>query len=290
MKIFHHFGKVVPPRSPINSVDLFIGHSLSRLTASYNDEFVRIRRSSDSEEADFGAGDFLLTDSSIASNSSSGGIYDGEPLSTFCSGTNGFAVVIRDQSGGGRNSTQTSTDAQPQIVESGSVITQMNGRASMVFDGDNDFFNLPDLSDLTEGEVFWVVRAANDPPLAEKSGSWRCGTGQENTYPYSNGIIYDGFGSTARKTTVNPTPSLASPRLYNVLSKSGEWTSRLDGSQLYTTATNTTSFPSSDNKLGASSTSLFFDGDTSEFLLYDTDKSTDRTAINTNIGGFYNIF
>jgi hypothetical protein len=44
---------------------------------------------------------------------------------------------------------------------------------------------------------------------------------------------------TGRKTLVNPTPSLTSWRLYDAISISSEWTARLDGTQIYTTGTNT---------------------------------------------------
>jgi hypothetical protein len=80
-----------------------------------------------------------------------------------------------------------------------------------------------------------------DPPSATEGaivdgfGS----TGSATHHPFSDGIIYDGFGTTARKTVGNPTPSLASPRIYCVRSATNDFTAHLDGTLLFSTATNT---------------------------------------------------
>jgi hypothetical protein len=51
----------------------------------------------------------------------------------------GFVATWYDQSGNGRNATQTTAGSQPQIVSNGAIETQ-NGKPVVTFDGVNDFF------------------------------------------------------------------------------------------------------------------------------------------------------
>lgn len=174
-----------------------------------------------------------------------------------------------DKSGNGRHWTQATAGSrllwQPGVV---------NGHAVARADGVDDHWTGPDLSTLTAGEVFIVVKLDADPPAADaQTGFWDIGsdTNLADAIPFTDGVLYDSFGSTARKTTVNPTPSLATAfRLYNVVSVSGEWTSFLDGTQLFTTATNTVGFTTT-TLLGRSAggaVNSFLDGDIAEFILF----------------------
>jgi hypothetical protein len=98
-------------------------YSLRKLRTAYTGNAIRVRRASDNAEQDI----------AFVSN-----ILDTSSLTTFCSGTNGFITTWYDQSGNGRNATQTTAANQPQIVSSGSVILE-NGKPSIKFDGNNDF-------------------------------------------------------------------------------------------------------------------------------------------------------
>jgi hypothetical protein len=60
--------------------------------------------------------------------------------------------------------------------------------------------------------------------------------------PFNDGNIYDGFGSTVRKTVGNVAPSMANWHLWNVTTAPGEYTARVNGLQVFTTATNTVAF------------------------------------------------
>jgi hypothetical protein len=104
------------------------------------------------------------------------------------------------------------------------------------------YFTLPDfLTSFTAGHIFNIVRIDTDPPGANSNASPPTSFGQttDDYYTFSDSKIYDGFASTARKTTVNPTPTLAAWRLYEVRSASAAWSNWLDGTQLFTTGTNT---------------------------------------------------
>jgi hypothetical protein len=70
------------------------------------------------------------------------GDIDAEALLTFVGSGSGFVTTWYDQSGNGRNATQTTAGSQPQIVSNGAAITE--GRRPLIsFDGLTQFLNLP---------------------------------------------------------------------------------------------------------------------------------------------------
>jgi len=81
-------------------------YSLRDLTFLRGNPVVRVRRSSDSTEADFTATE----------------VSDGTLAAWVGAGNNGFVRTWYDQSGNGRDATQTTTASQPQIVSNGSVL------------------------------------------------------------------------------------------------------------------------------------------------------------------------
>jgi len=99
-------------------------YSVRKLRTLYTGSAIRVRRSSDNTEQDIG---FDVN-----------GNLDESALTTFVGAGNGFVTTWYDQSGNGRNVTQATATFQPQIIQSGSLITE-NSRASIRFDGSNDF-------------------------------------------------------------------------------------------------------------------------------------------------------
>jgi PKD repeat protein len=98
-------------------------YSLRKMRAAYTGSAIRVRRSSDNTEQDIGF------------NGSNG--LDTTALTTFVGAGNGFVTTWYDQSGNGRDVTQTSSANQPQIVSSGIVVSK-NSKPSLDFDGTND--------------------------------------------------------------------------------------------------------------------------------------------------------
>jgi len=99
-------------------------YSVRKLRTLYTGNAIRVRRSSDNTEQDIG---FDIN-----------GNLNESALTTFVGAGNGFVTTWYDQSGNGRNVTQATATSQPQIIQSGSLITE-NSRASIRFDGSNDF-------------------------------------------------------------------------------------------------------------------------------------------------------
>jgi hypothetical protein len=161
---------------------------------------------------------------------------------------------------------------------------ELNGQSIVRFDGVDDYFTLDSALETlnpSAATVFIVVKIDADPPSGSKWGLWAWNSGQGTTYPWTgDGVIYEAFGTDTRKVTGDPSLSLASWRIYCVKSAHNAWTSYLDGTQHYTTASNTVSWASSPYYLGRSNGSGFLDGDVAELLLYDTALSdTDRQDV-----------
>jgi len=209
------------------------------------------------------------------SDNGTGGVSDGDKVSTWT-----------DLSGEANDGTASGTQRPTYKTN------QINSLPAVRFEASTflEYLNIPNsFSALTEIQAFLVVKLEADPPAAGAyAGLWLfSSTSTETLFPFTDNTIYDSFGSSARKTTVNPTPSLASWRLYSVTSKSGEWTSYLDGTQLYTTATNTVGIGTAP-VIGRSSASYWFDGDIAFFVICSpVITGTDLTNMKTYIANKY---
>lgn len=180
-----------------------------------------------------------------------------------------------DATGNGRSPTQATSGAKP-IYKSDPI-----GVGPVVLFEIDDFLNWADgiFSGLTEGEVFFVLAKVEDvPPGDFYTGIWNLGTGADGShYPFTDGNIYEAFGTTARKTFARPADDMSELHLYNVVSKAGEYTVRFNGTVIYTTATNTVGFPGTLARLGRSKADDYFlRAYVKEVLMFDAAKTTTR--------------
>ena len=112
---------------------------------------------------------------------------------------------------------------------------------------EGDHFTLPNtfLNGQSAASAFMVFNKTLDFPVNFSDGAMFDGfhndaTGSRNSHqPYQDGVIYEHFGTSARKTTVDPTPVLTSARIYSVHSAASDFRTYLDGTQLFSTGTNT---------------------------------------------------
>lgn len=201
-------------------------------------------------------------------------------------GGSNVLVVSRwyDQSGFSRNAAQVSPGAQPTIYNGTAVITE-NGKPTLEFKAPSGTLRALSLSlpTLTEGELFTTVRWLGDTGVR---GGWKISTqAQDMHFPYYGGFVYDNFGS-ATRYSFSPSVTLNQLNIYNTVTTPTEWTARLNGSVERTSATNTVSF--ANGLLGGG---IGMDHHFSEWILFDNAKSSgDRTAIETNINTYYNVY
>lgn len=98
-------------------------YSTRKLRTAYGGSAIRVRRSSDNTEQDIGF--------------DGSGDLDTSALTSFVGANNGFVVTWYDQSGNARNATTSTAARQPQIVSSGTVLTE-NSRPTVLWDGSDD--------------------------------------------------------------------------------------------------------------------------------------------------------
>ncbi len=203
------------------------------------------------------------------------GVSDNDPVST-----------AQDGSSAGNNGTAASFDRP--TYKTGIL----NGKAVFRFDGSANVLAFPTngFSSMTAGSVFVVIKIANDPPGSiNQSGLWQFSNGSDTHFPYTDGSIYDGWGTGARDMVVNPTPSLASWRIFGIVCAAiADRRAYLDGTQIFSSASeNFVTMPSVCH-LGRSASSYYLDGDIAEFIVYDSALSTgDRQDVEAYLTAKY---
>ena len=255
-------------------------YSLRGLSANYTGPVVRVRRSSDSTEQDFTAAQ----------------VTNGT-LTTFCGAGNGFVRTWYDQSGNGNHTSQTTTTKQPQIVSSG-ALNLLNTKPALKFDGSDDFLSGGDVLDLGSNSLTGFAFSelgANGTIYAKSLASSEAGrysvlaessvtislldvivsaTNATVATVYAKGLFSQQIinGST-NKLFVNAVERAS----VSISSYSALNTSRRFLLGAYNNATDTGEL-------------LFLNGSISEVVLYLSNQTSNRTAIESNINAHYAIY
>lgn len=169
---------------------------------------------------------------------------DGSDPATMYDATSGGSLVaadgliarLEDKSGNSRHATQSDSALRPVRKNS-----QFGSLGAIRFDADH--WVLPNFLAGASGEVFYVCKHDADPspsganagPLVGNFGS----AGLSSVQPWTDGNIYEAFGSTTRHSCGNPVPSLANLHILHMSSQANLWFIRVNNSSLFSTATNT---------------------------------------------------
>jgi len=199
-----------------------------------------------------------------------------------------------DQSGQGNHATQAGAGARPTYRLTGGS----NSKPALEFiTANSNSLVLPDfMTGFTNGEMHIVIKLRTDPPASTATaGIWTLGgdAASADFFPWTDGVIYDGFMTDTRKTTVDPTPALTSWHLYNNISAGAvpgpaEWTSNLDGTQIFTTATNVVATTASPRLGGTFVSGFYLDGYISEVFIFNAKLSAgQRTSLKAYIATKY---
>ena len=251
-------------------------YSLRRLSSTYEGSAIEVRRASDNATQDIG---FVNNE------------LDTSTLSTFCSGTNGFVTTWYDQSGNGYDATQTTASNQPQIVSSGSVINE-NGKPTVQFDGSNDIMSL---NTVANNPSYLAIISVHRPTGNGVVFGYRTDTTEliqhnnQSTVDMrlqirssSTAIITLSITTTASQKlafsqfdNVTPLHSLAVDST-NITTNSTAMAGTLDATENYIGGT----------YLNAS----IYTGNIQEIIIYNSNQSSNRTGIETNINDFYSIY
>jgi len=251
-------------------------YSLRLLKNNYIGNAVRIRRSGDNSETDIG---FL-----------SNGNFNVLSATAFCiaggGSQNGFVVTWFDQSGNSNNATQIIAANQPQIILNGNIIS-INSKASINFDG-NDLLLKIGVGLNTVITSFSVYRNTSLVGNPNVFSTGLTGISTAKAFGLNSGTgfqrIFAGSSLSFNVLSIINTHYLG----YNLYAGASSQIA-INGAAAIVGNAGTNS--NTDLSIGAGlAGSNFFIGEIQEIIFYSTNRSTDKTAIETNINQYYGIY
>jgi hypothetical protein len=268
-------------------------YSLRKLRAAYTGSAIRVRRT-DLAESDIG---FTAL-----------GNLDTTALLSF-TGTgalnNGFITTWYDQSGNGRNATQTTALNQPQIVTAGSV-TLENTKPTANFDGSNDLLtllNVPIFSDVSSATLIAVNKSNSTAVLGISSLSVNfTGAFNTNLWIAQGRTVAKRYETGGRRLQGDSFQAITSNTDSNgqalIINNTNFVNTTIHLYQNASLVANSTTFQTSGNtavinqdiQIGSTGTSRYWNGNIQEIIIYPSDQSSNRTGIETNINTYYAIY
>lgn len=249
-----------------------VAYSLRKLRSAYSGNCIRVRRSSDNTEQDFGFVNNVL---------------DTASLLTFVGAGNGFVTTWYDQSGNANNATMSTAINQPQIVQSGNVLT-VNSKPSISLDGGLQYLNLS--SSITAGASSFNTFVGKRDVSGRRLFGLAGGNNQQyllclwtdNNY-YLQAITNTFQSSTATDTSTN--------QLLLTGQNSAGTMSIYKNNNVITSTQGTFIYSPVIGAIG-----FYFNApilaycNLQEIVFYNSNQSSNRTGINTNINTFYSIY
>ena len=201
-------------------------------------------------------------------------------LLTFADGGDVFVKTWYDQSGNGNNAAQASESSQPQIVSSGAVI-KVNNVSAVDFDGFSNYLETATFTEIEQPTSYFGVFKFDDNKnqnIFDGSSSGRQIIGEDGTsYKFYGGIQTTGGVSNTNQSSFNgffsDTDSLF---INNISITSGN--AGFDGIDKMVIGSNFLT------------NGAYLDGKIQELILYPSDQSANRVAIETNINSHYTIY
>jgi len=257
-------------------LDLYPGaaaaYSLRHLRTAYSGSAIQVRRSSDDSLQDIGFVDGNLDTASLLS---------------FVGSGDGFVKIWYDQSGEGNDAAQGSASNQPKIVSSGVVITE-NSEPSVEFNGTTDYIQ-NQLSVGATVTAFAVSKIVDEPDYNFIYDSFGTGArlrlGLWVTQEY---FADNGDGLVAEATTA----SNGLQNLFFAKHTNSDVSISVNQDTLQTVESTNFSQNSEFWNIGARNDGAehFLEGTIQELILYPSDQSANRRAIETNTNNYYSIY
>jgi len=244
-------------------------YSLRLLSSTYSGSAIRVRRADDNDERDIGFRNNEL---------------DTSTLETFSLGSDCFITTWYDQSGN-TNATQSTAASQPKIVSSGTTITD-NGKPCIYFDGSADAL---EFEELILGNSNWYINAVYDSTrtnledylLYGDNGATRIRMYETTARFYISNNSYSYNVGNHRNTQDLFTFEADDSRYLRVYK---------NGDEKGTAQTINVDHSFKPFSLGQSGNARTIKGFFQEIVIYNSDQSSNRSGIETNINNFYSIF
>ena len=236
-------------------------YSLRKLSGTYSGNAVKVRRASDNAELDIGF---------------SGGGLDTSAIATHCGSSDGFVSVWYDQSSNTNDASQSTAASQPKIYDGTTGVVTENGKPAI--DWASDQMTMP-ASVGVDFSIAWVWRS-DDAGLNQLILNTQvdCYWNPSNNYRlYFGGAIYS-FGTS--EGAVSPTTHSV---IWQNYSTSETWYMRSNGNEKSFAAG--ASYTPASGPMGQ-----LVDGTIQEIIIWNSNQSSNRTNIESNINTFYSIY
>lgn len=268
-------------------------YSLRKLRSAYSGNCIRVRRSSDNTEQDFGFVNNVL---------------DTASLLAFVGAVNGFVTTFYDQSGNGKNMVQSTAVNQPQIISSGSVLT-LNSKPTIRHNkANNQHWNNSTINVVNNASFNWVGGYTGSLTF----WSMLFGVGNQsgtqgyayvplayqtaNDWNANNSVIWgNGYnsGTTPKAISLgtNLYPLNTQKTTLGIL---GPTTSQIyiNGSAISQSVTRTSNIGNYTSMALGTNPSLSegFPGDIQEFILWGTNQNSNASGINSNTNSYWGTY
>lgn len=258
-------------------------YSVRLLRTAYAGSAIRVRRSSDNTEQDIGF---------VAGN------LDTSALLSFVGANNGFVTTFYDQSGNARNMTQATAANQPQIVVSGSLLTQ-GGKPIMKFTSSSQVLNAATFALSVNRTYIMTLYNVTNLTASYKIYLGAVAGGVSNLVNGIYGQFADsnttqshvGSGSAFNVVGITQTANNAYFLLGAYVQGSSQHQHYRNG-VLNAQNTSLTISPTTNNQVNSIMFNAANGSDirTNEAVIYDSYQSSNRTGIEANINAYYAIY
>lgn len=273
-------------------------YSVRKLRTEYSGYAMQVREGSGmnyTNDIAFDDDGWVSLDSKIYNRSDSG--TNGITLSSYLSYYSNPDLMLTtwyDQSGEGSNATQSTAAAQPKIHSGGSLITEGSpARTSVLFDGSTDYMTVSPvglaLGSITASAVIGRGSIPSYGPawtLSFSSGVnfMHYMQSSEDQYWYGSGDVASHY------------PAATGQKLFSYTSGSGTdkqilYANGVASSEKGDSTATTSLYNDSYNGLGVLyNYSLFYSGEFQEFIVYDSDQSSNLSSIESDINTAFSIY
>ena len=216
----------------------------------------------------------------------SGNDIDESAITTFCSGTDCFVVRWCDQSGNGNDAVQATAAYQPQIAENG-VVVKENEKAALSFDGSN-YLGISGVNQTPPTDItVAAIRSFSTYPLNYATlFNWRLygiTYADEGAVNYADMHVFKASNASGLVSDYPKTTGQSIDFVYNTES-------------VHRNGVNQTVTAGGNYSVGVSAIgswknlSQTFEGGVQSIIIWESDQSSNRTGIETNINNYFSIY
>ena len=255
------------------------------VSTSTTDEWVTLTAT---YSANYANGNFFATDGGSKTVNGDGDVFYLKNIVVTQTTADGAVTKWYDQSGNNHDAINADASEQPLVVSGGSVVTE-NGKAAIDFDATDDFLQIPFAAGVTDNWFVAGVQKPNNLTGIKYSYGARDTSG-DGPVVFANN---DTLNARVAGTTIQANPMGSDRFLYIQELSATNNTHKLYLNGILADSEAASSINTTTNiRIGRSAyvDSGVLDGLLQELIFFNSDQSTNRTGIETNINDYFSIY